>query len=360
MSEFEEYQIPKSKKGQNILWLVCGLIVATIFVTAVYYLTKVHKPASFQSRQVNVTIAKGMRTRQIAQQLEDEHVISSSFIFLIYSELHSAGSKFEAGDYMLNSDMTIPQIVNILTQGKVASADNTVTIIEGLSNSQIAQELVDQKIISSTSDFKQSLRTSFNFKFSDVAKQFNYQGFLFPDTYNLGRYPTASELIQKMLSNFESKFTDQMLTDMQAKKLNLGQVMVMASIIEKEVGRNKKNLTADDLAQMQNERLLVASVFYNRLKLGMKLESDATVNYVTGKTDPSISLQDTKINSPYNTYLNFGLPPTPISNPGIGSIMAAIYPSSSDYLYFLNKPDGEAVFAKTLDEQNANKAEYLK
>jgi UPF0755 protein len=110
---------------------------------------------------------------------------------------------------------------------------------------------------------------------------------------------------------------------------------------------------------MQEERELVASVFYNRLELGMALESDATVNYVTGKADRQPLISDTKVDSPYNTYQHVGLPPGPISNPGIGSIMAAIYPGQSDYLFFINKVDGEAVFGKTLQEHLQNKEQWL-
>jgi len=111
---------------------------------------------------------------------------------------------------------------------------------------------------------------------------------------------------------------------------------------------------------MQRERELVASVFYNRLDINMALESDATVNYVTGKSDRSATIEDTKIQSPYNTYQTRGLPPTPISNPGIGSIMAAINPADSDYLYFLNSPEGVAYFARTLAEHGENRQKYLR
>jgi UPF0755 protein len=111
---------------------------------------------------------------------------------------------------------------------------------------------------------------------------------------------------------------------------------------------------------MQKEREIVASVFYNRLEIGMALESDATVNYVTGKGDRSATIADTKIKSPYNTYQVKGLPPTPIANPGLGSLEAAINPATTDYIYFLNKPDGEAVYAKTLAEHNANRQKYLR
>jgi UPF0755 protein len=150
-----------------------------------------------------------------------------------------------------------------------------------------------------------------------------------------------------------------MIQDMLGSGKNLKDVIILASIIEKEVGRNQANLTQADLDAMQKERTEVASVFYNRLEAGMPLESDATVNYITGKKDRQVLLSDTKIDSPYNTYMNRGLPPGPISNPGIGSIMAAIYPADTNYLYFINKPNGEAVFAATYPEHIANIQKYL-
>jgi UPF0755 protein len=201
---------------------------------------------------------------------------------------------------------------------------------------------------------------NYDFNFKDVAAEYNYQGFLFPDTYIFAKDVTVKDIVQRMLSNFESKITDKMIYDIEAKNLDLREVITLASIIEKEVGRNKEKITEEDLETMQREREIVASVFLNRLEINMALESDATVNFITGKSDRSVTIEDTKVNSPYNTYLNRGLPPGPISNPGIDSIRAAIYPASSDYLYFLNSPDGTAYFAKTLAEHGENRVKYLR
>jgi len=202
-------------------------------------------------------------------------------------------------------------------------------------------------------------RSQFDFKFIEDAKSFNYQGFLFPDTYQIGKNDGAGSLAQKMLSNFENKFTDQMLSDTKAAGRSLKDIIILASIIEKEVGRNKETITQAEKEIMQQERELAASVFYNRLAVGHALEADATINYIFGHTGGIPTLDQVKTQSPYNTYLNPGLPPGPIANPGLGSIMAAIYPAQSGYFYFINKSDGEAVFAQTLAEHNVNKAKYL-
>ncbi|MBX4187061.1 MAG: endolytic transglycosylase MltG [Candidatus Doudnabacteria bacterium] len=357
-----EYRIDEPKSGfRNSVLLILGLLVVTALVLGIYYYTKVNRAATSESREVRVSIAKGSSTRQIATDLENQKVISNKNIFIIYSKLHNAGGKIQAGDYLLNSNMTVAEVVDVLTAGKVAASGTNVTIVEGLNNKQIGNYLVSRGIIQNRSDLENVLdQDNFNFKFETEAKQFNYQGFLFPDTYKLSKDKSVADLVSKMLNNFESKISDQMLTDIQKQNRKLSNVLILASIIEKEVGRNKEKITAEDLQAMNQERKLVASVFYNRLQIGMALESDATVNYITGKADRSVTIEDTKIKSPYNTYRQAGLPPAPISNPGLDSIMSAIYPADTDYLYFLNAPDGTAYFAKTLAEHNANKARYLK
>jgi UPF0755 protein len=358
----QEYEIHEPKKGlKKAAALVAALILVLALVAVVYYLTKVNRAATSESHELQFTVAKGLSTRQIASALSDKKIINNKLIFIIYADLHHAGDKIQAGDYKLNSNMTIVELVNVLTRGRVVESARSLTVIEGWTNKQLGKFLSDRGVVASATEFDQVLaKNNFNFKFSADAKKFSYQGFLFPDTYKLSASSTAPDLVAKMLKNFENKITDRMITDTIDQNLTLSEAVTVASIVEKEVGRNKENLTADDIAKMQTERKLVASVFYNRLKIGMALESDATVNYITGKTTRSVSIDDTKIKSPYNTYMNRGLPPSPISNPGLDSIKAAIYPAQSDYLYFLNKPDGEAVFARTLDEHNANKAKYLK
>jgi UPF0755 protein len=356
-----EYNIEQPKKGiKNNLLLAAGLILVLILVGVVYYFTKVNESATSDSREFRFTVVKGLSTREIATELTMQKIINSKYIFIIYSKLHGVGDKIQAGDYALNSNMTVAEIIDVLTQGKVVSTSRRVTVFEGETDDQIAKNLENKNIVSAHDFLLGVTDNGYNFKYLDIAAKVNYQGFLFPDTYEIGKDDSVKDIVQKMLTNFQLKFTDQMEAVMQAKNLTLLDVITVASIIEKEVGRNKEVFTADDLTIMQKERELVASVFYNRLGIGMPLESDATVNYITGKTTRSVSIQDTKIKSPYNTYLNKGLPPSPISNPGLGSIKAAIYPASSDYLYFLNAPDGTAYFARTLAEHNVNKAKYLK
>jgi UPF0755 protein len=358
-----EYRIEQPRLGlKRSFFLLVLLILVIALVVGIYYFTKVNRAATSVSREVNFTIEKGLSTKQIAAKLAEQEIINNEFIFVVYSKLNGAGSKFQAGNYILNSNMTPAQIVEVLTLGKVVTDHRFVTIIEGMSNKQLAKFLVSRQIIQTELGLDKALgEQGTDFKFFDEAKKFAYQGFLFPDTYTLIKEGSvATDLVSKMLNNFESKITDQMIEDVEKSDYDFGQILTLASIIEKEVGRNKENITDEDIELMQRERELVASVFYNRLEIDMALESDATVNYVTGKSDRSVTIEDTKINSPFNTYRFPGLPPTPISNPGLDSIHAAINPASSDYLFFLNSPDGTAYFAKTLAEHGVNREKYLR
>ena len=185
------------------------------------------------------------------------------------------------------------------------------------------------------------------------------EGFLFPDSYRFfaSSLNTASgtpeevanAIIKKMLDNFNLKFTSQMQEQAAKQNLSVYKIITLASIIEKETGA------------LEPEKKTVAGIFYNRLKVGMPLQSDATVNYVTKKNVAAPSEADTKVDSLYNTYQHKGLPPGPICNPSLASIMAALYPDNNDYMYFLHdQKTGQAFYAKTYDEHLANKQKYLK
>jgi UPF0755 protein len=355
-----DYKIEEPRKSsKKILSLIFLLIMLIGVMVVIYYFTKINKGGADESVPVTVTIAKGSNTKEIAKTLEEKKVIRNPNLFLAYTIFTNASGKIQAGDYILDKKMSIVEIVDILTAGKVTRDEKKVTLIEGWSHDQVKNYLSSRNI-ATAQEFESAISQSYEFKFSADAVPVDYEGFLFPDTYVISKGDQLPELIQKALSNFESKITDKMLADMRVKNMSFEDVVTLASIIEKEVGRNTNEaLTQDDLSAMQRERELVASVFYNRLEIGMALQSDATVNYVTGKNDRSARAEDLEVDSRYNTYKYAGLPPGPIGNPGIGSIMAAIYPAESDYLYFLHDPEGIPYFGKNLEEHNANRVKYL-
>lgn len=236
--------------------------------------------------------------------------------------------------------------------------ETTITIIEGWNDSEIGEYLEKQGLFTK-SEFLKALDNFDTSKFPLIKRpaKASLEGYLFPDTYRVSKTSTPEEIISKMLANFSNRLESIDVSDPEKKYngLSLYEIITLASIIEKESGG--QGTTSGNLS-LQEERNLVASVFYNRLEIGQALESDATINYVTGKDTPAASASDLEVNSAYNTYKYPGLPPGPICNPSLGSLKAAISPAESDFLYFLHKqPSGEVDFSKTFDEHRRKKFE---
>jgi UPF0755 protein len=192
---------------------------------------------------------------------------------------------------------------------------------------------------------------SWNYDFlAEIPKDATLEGFLFPDTYQLAAgSPTSSDLVKRMLDDFQRRVTPEIRQQMAAQKHTLYETIIVASIVERE-------------AKVAEERPLIAGAYWNRIKQGVGLFADPTVQYAVGKPGkwwPELSRDDLKVSSPYNTYTRTGLPPTPICNPGLASIQAAANPKG-DFQYFVAKNDGSGqhAFARTLDEHNANRAKY--
>lgn len=247
----------------------------------------------------------------------------------------------------------------------------SIRIIEGWTNKEIAAYLEKQGIVSS-GDFLKAVK---NFNTSEYDSLLpkeakgDLQGFLYPDSYRLFKsisdrkittaHEASNTIIRKLLSTFQLRLPENASVLAKKQGLSLYEAITLASIIENETGRNA--VSAESKAKLEEERRIVAGIFYNRLNAGMPLQSDATINYITGKNDPAPLLEDLEKNSPYNTYKNRGLPPTPIGNPSLSSINAVLNPTPTNYFYFLHKqPSGEPVYSKTFEEHIKNKQKYLK
>lgn len=349
----------------NILKWIVILIILLGLAGFVYVFMKVNEPHTTEAQEIVFVVEPGWATNQVAERLEAEGLIDRALFFKFYVYFKKQGSQLKAGRYVLSSDMSIREIVNVIAGGKALSTDVKFTVIEGWTLADIARALEESGIVKQRDFLKLSaedFQKEFTFLSEQPAKYASLEGYLFPDTYLFAKDSQPVELAGKMLANFDRKVTGDLREESKNKGQNLYEIVTLASVIEREVGRNLKKgtrLEAEELEKLRGERRLVAGVFYNRLKAGMLLESDATVAYITGRKGNRATIEETKIDSPYNTYKYPGLPAGPIANPSLDSILAAIYPAKTDYFYFLMAIDGTAHFARTLEEHRVNRAKYL-
>ncbi|MDD4737654.1 MAG: endolytic transglycosylase MltG [Candidatus Pacebacteria bacterium] len=311
------------------------LILLIMVVIFIYIQQGIYQPIS-NTNDLNIfNIEKGSSVKKIAQDLKNEEIIRSSNLFLFYS-LITNNRNIQAGEYLLSPQMNIPQIIEIIVGGKIN--EEKITIIEGWDLNDIAIYL-EEKGISSKDEF-----------FSITGEPRNkdsLEGYIFPDTYNITSKDTAETIVQKALLNFEKKMATELKNEIEKQGKTIEEIIIMASVIEKEVRtlEDKKN---------------ISDVLWKRINANMPLQTCATVLYALGEKKSSVSTTDTQIDSPYNTYKYRGLPIGPISNPGMNSILAAIYPTKNNYWYYLSAPDGKTHFSTTLNEHNYKKNLYLR
>jgi UPF0755 protein len=337
------------KRILQISFVVIGLAAVWFAGSYLYRLTDFSAPISDGPvKTIQFTVNKGETTTSIADRLHDEGLIQNSFIFRIMVQLKGADANFEAGEFELRSNMTTDELIAALSHAQAVSTQ--ITIPEGLRSEQIAELLAEQGMVNKDEFMQLVKEGNFDYDFlKDRPEGSTLEGYLFPDTYFVPNSYGAKEIINMMLDNFDKKFTSDMRQQLIQRGLNIHAVATMASVVEREV-------------HVPEERATVAGVFYNRLEAGMPLQSDPTVQYAVGQSPdwwPKDLTQDNlNTESPYNTYLHTGLPPAPICNAGIAALQAAVSPEENDYLYFVAKGDGSHVFAKTLEEHNANVQQY--
>ncbi len=304
------------------------------------------------------TVQRGEAASSIGERLQAAGLIKNALGFRLMAEKMGVAGDLAAGDYELSPSMKPSEILNVLAAGKTKLGP-LVTIPEGWRAEQIA-ERVSANGIGTVDEFMALVKAgkSSSPLLASRPAGASLEGYLFPDSYRTDAKTTPETLEERMVADFDAKFTPDMVKEAAARGMTVHQIVTLASIIERE-------------AVVPSERSLMAGVFYNRLKEGMKLDTDPTVQYAVATADPAsrdkygwwktdLTAQDLAIDSPYNTYKYPGLPPGPICDPGLASLQAALNPTPSDYLYFVAKPDGTHAFAKTLEEHNANVAKYRK
>ena len=350
-------------------WLLSIGLVAVIAIVTVRFVLSHYISAvdPDDATPYEVVIPQNSSAGQIANLLyhacgEDEKgLIASSASFKVYVDFVGKANSLKAGTYLLSKNMTIPEIVDVLTEGNPARRTTRLVVIEGRTIEDIAKTIRESETITTDAEaFLALCRDASAFsKYSFIdeignagERRYALEGYLFPDTYEIYADSAPEEILDKMLTHYYEIYTGEWVARAEDLGMTRDEIMTLASIIERE-------------ASTEEDMYRVSAVFHNRLREGMKLESCATLNYITGLDRYVFTRDEMAIDSPYNTYRYEGLPIGPISNPGAAAIRAALYPDeeflSEGYLYFCNANPKETralVFARTYEEHQENVEKY--
>jgi|SRR3989344_5334146 len=333
---------PLSKKLK--LWLFVVLVaLALVFVWQVY------GPKDLgPENEVFYEAKSGAGADEIAKELKEKGVINSTLFFRLYVFISGNYSKLQAGLYNFSSSNSIASIIGRLSRGDIAT--NKIRVIEGWDLYDIGK-YTDEKNVYNSSDFTAAAGKDYskNFDFlKSKPKSLSLEGYIFPDTYKVPLIAPPEQFVKMALNNFGNKLTPELRKKIETDKRTIFQVVIIASILEKEV-------------PSLEDKKIVAGILWKRLANGMALQVDSTVNYATGKSDAKVSIKDTKVDSLYNTYKYKGLPLGPISNPGMDSLMAAIYPTKTAYWYYLSADGtGKTIYSKTYTDHKLAMGKYFK
>ncbi|MBI5284038.1 MAG: endolytic transglycosylase MltG [Chloroflexi bacterium] len=302
---------------------------------------------------VLVTVQKGESARQIGRTLEDKGIIRSAKLFEVLVGLTGVQDSLEAGDYEFDQGLPAIEVVHRIAEGKTASRD--VVVPEGRRAEEVGEILEAADVVGKQDFLFALVKSQYNEPFLAQSEASSLEGFIFPARYSFFRAAKPEDVVDAMLRAFQDQVASGL--QLEGQSLTLDEVVTLASIVERE-------------AQEPSERPLIASVYLNRLRLGIALQADPTVQYAVAKNPESVALygywkkeltvDDLKLDSPYNTYLHPGLPPGPIANPGLDAINAVVRPARTNYLFFVAKNDGtgQHLFAETLEEHLRNVEKY--
>ena len=316
-----------------------------VMVTTVYLVGTIFQPYGSPDREVSFIIRKGESLSDITKVFIERRLIRSPNVFKWYSIIFGKDKHYKSGSYRICGKISLFQISNLLENGSDLLIK--ITIPEGWQMTKIFSSLETHGI--GRSDVYQALSRNRDFisSFNLPPETKILEGFLFPDTYSFSQITTEKQVISAMVQNFIKKVP----ADYANLAVNVGlsyyQAVILAAIIEKETGAAK-------------ERRLISSVFHNRLRKKMKLQTDPTVIYGIKNYDGNITRKLLRMKTPYNTYVIHGLPPTPIANPGLASLMAAVKPQKTNYLYFVAMGNGKHRFSVSYREHNKAVIRYQK
>ncbi|MGM0440920.1 MAG: endolytic transglycosylase MltG [Elusimicrobiota bacterium] len=303
---------------------ITGFIGIVIVIMGIFYFTFVS-----EGKHIEFEVKPGMNANQIVKRMKDKNIINYPNIFLGILKYFFDANKIQAGNYRVSLKSDYFSLAKKLTDGP--NVFTQVSIPEGFTTEQIAVRLENREIIKSRKDF------------INLVEKKDLRGFLFPETYKFTKNTSKERIISAMVTqfnkNFKKAFSGKGDYEERLKKLGYTkkEIIILASLVEKE-------------ARVSRERPIISAIFHKRLKKNIYLESCASILFALGKHRRSLTYKDLEINSPYNTYKNPGLPPTPICNPGLDSIKAALYPADTEYLFFFTRGDGTHIFSETYEE----------
>jgi len=321
--------------------LAAGVLAVAAGLTALEILSRL-SPVTAQSKKIVVNVRRGAMVPEIALTLEKAGVIRSAEVFRYYVAFKGLGPQIKAGEHVLDPSLGVPEVLDALIKGRYKLY--RLTVPEGLTMFQIAS-LVEENGLADRDRFLELCRDpKFIAELGLDVK--TLEGYLFPETYHFVRGASTRDVIEAMVGRFQ-KVWERYQPRIKSVDLSRHEVVTLASIVEKETGAS-------------HERPMIAAVFLNRLKRGMRLETDPTVIYGLENFDGNLTRKDLETLTPYNTYRIDGLPPGPIANPGEESLRAVIEPAPVDYLYFVSKNDGTHDFSHSLSEHNRAVYKYQK
>ncbi len=333
--------------------IVIAILIVVFFVLLNIQSSKINDN-SFGEKDFVVEPGQGVRV--IGTNLYQEGFIRSSFWFNAYVFVKGYRNDFFDGTFTLKTNLSLKDVVKKLREQQQVG-ETQIKILEGWNIQEIDDYLVENKVLEKNEfiEYCESIKGNKLLQLSvendwpllrEKPDMENLEGFLYPDTYRIYKHATAADIVKKMIDNFHFKFDQELREVVKVQKRNVYDILKLASIVEKEMHgyENRQN---------------VADVFLKRLEVGMALQSDATVNYITKKGTVRPSREDTQIDSPYNSYKYPGLPPTPICSPSIEALRAVIYHTKNPYWYFLTTPAGEIIYSKNYDEHVNNIYKYL-
>lgn len=306
-------------------------LVGIIILACAIFVSLSIAPRDFPVRKI-VSVKSGQYLSTIATNLEKEKIIKSQFLLKIFVVFFSGHRQALAGDYLFDKPQSVIRIAYRLVNGEQGLTKYKVTIMEGMTVKQIANAI------------NKSIPAFDSETFLVLAKP--YEGFLFPDSYFFYESVSPDSVVEQLRGTFQQKIKTQLLS-MQAFNKPLEDVIIMASIVEKE-------------ANKMEDRKIIAGILWKRIEIGMPLQVDAPFYYTLGKDSASLTKSDLTTDTPYNTYTNRGLPPTAIGNPGLGAIEATVHPTKTNYLFYLSDSKGITHYAVDHDGHVENKNKYLR